>query len=107
MSELWVPGGALDIDDFVRRIHRQIARFAEAHGLEQAMVEVELRDGSRHVLDTISPEPGYGFVTLRPHAKDDDERQELVVPLASVTQIRISPAEKEPQFGFVLPEQSD
>jgi len=43
----------------VRRIHRQIARFAEAHGLEQAMVEVELRDGSRHVLDTISPEPGH------------------------------------------------
>jgi hypothetical protein len=107
MSELWIPGGALDIDDFVRRIHQQIARFAEAHGLEQAMVEVELRDGSRHVLDTISPEPGYGFVTLRPHAKDDDERQELVVPLASVTQIRISPAEKEPQFGFALPEQSD
>jgi hypothetical protein len=107
MSELWVPGGALDIDDFVRRIHQQIARFAEAHGLEQAMVEVELRDGSRHVLDTISPEPGYGFVTLRPHAKNDDDRQELVVPLASVTQIRISPAEKEPQFGFALPEESD
>jgi hypothetical protein len=107
MSELWVPGGALDIDDFVRRIHQQIARFADAHGLEQAMVEVELRDGSRHVLDTISPEPGYGFVTLRPHAKDEDERQELVVPLASVTQICISPAEKEPQFGFALPEESD
>ena len=107
MSELWVPGGALDIDDFVRRIHQQIARFADAHGLEQAIVEVELRDGSRHVLDTISPEPGYGFVTLRPHATDGDERQELIVPLASVAQIRISPAEKEPQFGFALPEQSD
>jgi hypothetical protein len=107
MSEVWLPGGALDIDDFVRRIHQQIARFAEAHGLEQAMAEVELRDGSRHVLDTISPEPGYGFVTLRPHATDGDERQELIVPLASVAQIRISPAEKEPQFGFALPEQSD
>ena len=107
MSELWVPGGALDIDDFVRRVHRQIARFAEAHGLEQAMVEVELRDGSLHILDTISPEPGYGFVTLRPHAADDDERQELVVPLGSVAQIRISATEKEPQFGFALPEQSD
>jgi hypothetical protein len=107
MSELWLPGGALDIVDFVRRIHQQIARFAETHGLEQAMVEVELRDGSRHVLDTISPEPGYGFVTLRPHATDIDERQELVVPVASLAQIRISPAEKEPQFGFALPEQSD
>ena len=107
MSELWVPGGALDIDDFVRRIHRQIARFAETNGLEQAMVEVELRDGSRHVLDTISPEPGYGLVTLRPHETEDDQRHELIVPLALVAQIRISPAENEPQFGFALPEHSD
>src|ERR1700757_850405 len=98
MSELWVPGGALDIDDFVRRIHQQIARFADAHGLEQAIVEVELRDGARHVPDTISPEPGYRFLTLRPHATEDDEPHELIVPLALVAQIRISPAENEPQF---------
>jgi hypothetical protein len=106
MSELWLPGGALDIDDFVRRAHQQIARFAEAHGLAQARVEVELRDGARHVLDTISAEPGYGFVTLKPHAADD-EPQELIVPLASVAQIRISPAEQEPQFGFALPDPPD
>jgi len=103
MSELWLPGGALDIDDFVRRVHQQVERFAEAQGLAQAMVEVELRDGAHHVLDAIAPEPGYGFVTLRPHPTDSDERQELIVPLASVAQIRISPAEKEPQFGFALP----
>jgi hypothetical protein len=106
VSELWVPGGALDIDDFIRRVHQQIARFAETHGLEQIMVEVELRDGSLHVLDTISAEPGYGFVTLRPHATDSGERQELIVPLASVAQIRLSPAEKNPQFGFALPDTS-
>jgi hypothetical protein len=107
MSELWLPGGALDIDDFVRRVHQQIASFAETHGLAQVMVEVELRDGARQVLDTISPQPGYGFVTLRPHATDSDDSQELIVPLASVAQIRISPAEQEPQFGFALPETSD
>jgi hypothetical protein len=107
MSELWLPGGALDIDDFVRRVHQQVARFAESHGLAQAMVEVEVRDGARHVLDTISPEPGYGFVTLRPHATDDGERQELIVPLGSIAQIRIAPAEHEPQFGFALPERPD
>lgn len=104
MSELWLPGGALDIDEFVRRVHHQIARFTETHGLAQAMVEVELRDGARHVLDTISAEPGFGFVTLRPHATESEEREELIVPLASVAQIRISPAEDEPQFGFALPD---
>jgi hypothetical protein len=104
VSELWLPGGALDIDDFVRRVHQQVERFAETQGLAQAMVEVELRDGARHVLDTISPEPGYGFVTLRPHGTDTDEQQELIVPLASIAQIRISPTEEDPKFGFALPD---
>jgi hypothetical protein len=102
MSELWVPG-APSADDFVARIHQQIGRFGETHGLDQARVEVELRDGTRHVLDTLSPEPGYGFITLRPHPEEEGEREELIVPLASVTHIRISPAEQEPHFGFALP----
>src|SRR3954452_544522 len=100
MSELWVPGGALDIDDFVRRINQQIVRFAETHGLDQIMVEVELRDGSRHILDTISAEPGYGFVPRRPHATESDEPQELTTPPASRGQIRLPPGEENTQFGF-------
>jgi len=103
MSEPWLPSGA-SLDDFVTRVHAQIASFAEAHGLAQAKVEVELRDGAVHVLDTISAEPGYGFVTLCPHGTGD-EREELIVPLSTVTQIRISPAEEEPQFGFTLPDE--
>jgi hypothetical protein len=103
MSEPWLPGG-VSLDDFVTRIHGQIASFTEKHGLAQAKVEVELRDGAVHVLDRISAEPGYGFVTLCPHRKGDD-LEELIVPLASVAQIRISPAEDEPQFGFALPDQ--
>jgi hypothetical protein len=103
MSEPWLPGGA-SLDDFVARIHGQIASFAEEHRLAQAKVEVELRDGAVHVLDTISAEPGYGFVTLCPHREGDD-LEELIVPLASVAQIRISPAEDEPQFGFALPDE--
>jgi hypothetical protein len=67
------------------------------------MVEAELRDGRRYVLDTLSPEPGYGFVTLRPHPESEAEPEELIVPLALVAQLRISPAEQEPQFGFALP----
>ena len=103
MSEPWLPGGA-SLDDFVTRIHAQIASFAEEHGLAQAKVEVELRDGAVHVLDTISAEPGYGFVTLCPHRGGDDLAV-LIVPLDSVAQIRISPAEDEPQFGFALPDE--
>jgi hypothetical protein len=103
MSEPWLPGGA-SLDDFVTRVQAQIASFAEEHGLAQAKVEVELRDGAVHVLDTISAEPGYGFVTLCPH-RTGDEPQELIVPLGSVVQIRISPAEDEPQFGFALPDE--
>jgi hypothetical protein len=103
MSEPWLPSGA-SLDDFVTRIHGQIASFAEEHDLARAKVEVELRDGGVHILDTISAEPGYGFVTLCPHRQDDDP-EELIVPLSTVTQIRISPAEEEPQFGFTLPDE--
>jgi hypothetical protein len=102
MSEPWLPGGA-SLDDFVDRIHQQIDRFTEKHGLSQARVEIELRDGARHVLDTISAEPGYGFVTLRPHRADGEEPREVIVPLDSVTQITISTAEAEPLFGFSRP----
>jgi hypothetical protein len=106
VSELWLPG-APSADDFVARVHRQIARFAETNRLEKAKVEVELRDGALLVLDTISPEPGYGFVTLAPHPEAEGEREELIVPLASIARIRLSPAEEEPQFGFALPEAPD
>jgi hypothetical protein len=102
MSDLWVPD-RVSLDDFVSRVHEQIARFAAANNLAQVRVEVELRDGGRYVLDTLSPDPGYGFVTLRPHPTSEGERQELIVPLASVAQIRIAPAEEEPQFGFAIP----
>src|SRR6202011_4147314 len=72
VSELWLPGGA-SADELVARVQQQVARFAETHGLSQALVEVELRDGARYLLDTISSEPGYGFITLRPHPKDEGE----------------------------------
>jgi hypothetical protein len=103
VSELWLPGGP-SADDFVTRLHQQIARFAATNELEQTKVEVALREGPLLVLDAISAEPGYGFVTLRPHPLDEGEREELIVPLASIARIRLSPAEEEPQFGFALPE---
>ena len=71
MSEVWTPGQAGPHEDLVGRIHAQIRRFAAERELEQAIVELELRDGSRFALDAILPEPGYGFV--------DDETPELAI----------------------------
>jgi hypothetical protein len=103
MSHVWTPGGP-SADEFVARVHQQVARFAERRGVTQAKVEVELHDGALLVLDSIAGEPGYGFVTLCPPVENDREREELIVPLASIAQIRISSAEAEPRFGFALPE---
>ena len=36
------------LDEFVARITRMVAAFAQEHGLEQAEVRVELADGSRY-----------------------------------------------------------
>lgn len=106
MGELWTPAGA-SADEFVTRIHQQVARFAERHGILQAKVEVELGDGALLVLDSFSGEPGSGFVTLCPHAENEREREEVIVPLGSIAQIRISSAEEEPRFGFGLPPPTD
>ena len=104
MPDLWVPGVAGPHDDLVGRIHRQIQRFAEARGVAQAVVEVELRDGARFKLDSLSPEPGYGFVTICPHPEEDTPG-ELVVPLGAIARIELHASEEpEPRFGFSLGE---
>ena len=105
MPELWLPGVEGPHEDFVERIHRQIERFAQRAGVERAAVDVELADGSRFVLDSLSPEPGYGFVTIRPHAGADEEApEELIVPIVSLRRIEFARAEEQrAQFGFTLP----
>jgi hypothetical protein len=107
MPDLWVPGTAAPTDEFVGALHRQIQRFADRAGVERAFVEVELADGQRFPLDTISPEPGFGFVTLRPHPDPDDDElpEELVVPIAAIRRVELSRAEEQRErFGFSLPE---
>jgi hypothetical protein len=90
------------LDDLVGRIHRRIESFASEHDLESAMVEVELSDGSLIRLASLSPEPGYGFLTLVPHAAAG-EPQELIVPLGAIRQLTLSRAEPESPVGFALP----
>ena len=84
------------MDDFVERLHKHIARFAEECGGE-VQVEVELRDGSVLPLESILPEPGYGFVTLRPHASHPEE---IVIQVGAIARITLGPQETHPPFGF-------
>ena len=104
MTDLWTPGVAGPHDDFVARIHRQIEGFARERELERAVVELELKDGSRFELDAILPEPGYGFVTIRPHPGDDDIPSELIVPIAMIERIELYAAQDKPsRLGFSPP----
>jgi hypothetical protein len=90
------------LEDLVARIHRRIEAFASEHGLERAMVEVELADGALLRLAKLSPEPGYGFLTLVPHA-DEGDPLELIVPIGSIRQLTLSRAEPASPIGFSLP----
>jgi hypothetical protein len=102
VPDLWIPGTTGPLNDLVGRIHRRIESFAAEHGLEQAMVEVELTDGALLRLASISPEPGYGFLTLVPHAADG-EPIEIIVPVGAVRQLTLSRAEPASPIGFALP----
>jgi hypothetical protein len=93
-------------EDFVGRLHRAIERFAGEHETEKPFVEVELRDGSRFALESVSPEPGYGFITLKP-VPLEDLPDELIVPIAAVARIELSKAGDRPErLGFSVPDAS-
>jgi hypothetical protein len=68
------------------------------------MVEVELADSSRFVLEKIDPEPGFGMVTLHVHS-DDDAPDALIVPLGSIRRIELrrAPEARVAGFGFSVP----
>ena len=101
MPELWVPGSAEPSSDvLVERLHAQIERFANALPGGEAQVEIELRDGSVLPLESILPEPGFGFVTLRPHAP---QAEEVVIPVGAIARLRLGPPEEHPAFGFSKP----
>jgi len=103
MPELWVPGYAGPADDLVDRIHRRIEQFAREAGIEQASVEVELADGARYAVESLAAEPGYGFVTIRPHPTDDVPG-EVIVPVGSIKRIELSAAvDERTQLGFSVP----
>ncbi len=102
MPELWTPGMAGPLDQLVERIERRAEAFKEEHEVDDVGVEVELHDGSLHRLASLSPDPGFGFVTLCPHCADG-EPEELIVPVASLVRIRIGVVEPEQRLGFSVP----
>ena len=98
--ELWVPGAAEpSLDDFVARIHRQIEQYTATHTSERSHVEVELADGERLALRSLSSAPGYGFLTL------SLEREQLIVPVGSIRRITLGPADEARKPGFALPQE--
>jgi hypothetical protein len=105
MPDLWTPTPELPHEAFVERIHRAIAAFAEATGVEKPVVEVELADRSRFVLDRLDPEPGFGMLTLYvAEARDDEAPDALIVPIGSLRRIELRTApEKAESIGFSIP----
>lgn len=114
---IWTPGMAGPLEAFVERLHRRIEEFAERRGWEQAWVEVEFVDGAVVTVHSISPEPGFGFVTVCPYPEDearpwphgDGEEaavppEELIVPVGYIKRITLGEAgEKPAAFGFSIP----
>jgi hypothetical protein len=104
-SGIWTPTQDGPHEAFVERFVRVIAAFAEQHGVKTPLVEVELADSARFVLERLDPEPGDGMVTLHVHADEDDAVDALIVPLGSIRrfELRKAPEQKLERFGFSLP----
>lgn len=92
------------LDEFVARITRMVASFAQEHRLEQAEVCIELFDGSRHVLAAATPDPGFGFFSFIPHRAEGGEPKRVIVPVGAVRMIEISMPDPARPFGFAVTE---
>jgi hypothetical protein len=104
VPDLWTPTAELPHEAFVERLHKAIASFAEATAVEKPVVEVELADGSRFVLERIEPEPGFGMVTLYVTDARDDAPEALIVPIGSLRRIELRTAsERAESIGFSVP----
>lgn len=90
------------LDELVKRILRRIEVFKDEHGLSEVEVTVELVDGSLHRLQTLSADPGFGFVSFRPHGGEEPE--ERIVPLGAVREIRLAAPGSEQALGFRVSE---
>jgi hypothetical protein len=105
--EVWVPGSAEpSLDDFVSRVLRRIEQYTAQHTSDRTHVEVELGDGERLTLRSLSSEPGYGFLTLIVHSAEG-EAGELIVPIGAIKRIELGPADEARRPGFALPREKE
>jgi len=101
--DLWLPVFTGPLDDLVDRIHREIEKYADEAGIEKAFVEIELVDGARYAVESLAPEPGYGFVTIQPHQENGTPAL-VIVPVGSIKRIELSStAERPAAVGFSIP----
>lgn len=94
------------LDELVGRIRRMVDAFAQEHGLESAEVRVELADSREYVVESISAEPGFGFLALVPHRDADAEPKQVVVPIGAVKLVEISAPDPARSLGFRLDDES-
>jgi hypothetical protein len=103
--DFWVPGAAEpSLDVFVDRVLRQIETYTATHTAERTHVEVELGDGERLTLRSLSGEPGYGFLTLSVHS-ENGVAEDHIVPVGSIRRIALGPADESRRPGFALPKE--
>ncbi|HEX3055931.1 MAG TPA: hypothetical protein VHP82_07315 [Gaiellaceae bacterium] len=110
MPELWTPVSEGPHEAFVDRVHRAIAKFSEATGVPTPVVEVELADTSRWILDRIEPEPGFGMITIYvQNARERDLPDAIVIPIGLIRrfELRTSPEDRVARFGFSVPSAGD
>ena len=101
MPELWVPGAAGPLDQFVDRLHRRIEDYGRRKGLSEISVEVELVDGAVYSVRAVSADPGFGFVTICPHPEVEGEDEDVIVPVGSIRRITLGrPEPARARFGF-------
>jgi hypothetical protein len=92
-------------EELVQRLHRAIAAFGAASGVETPVVEIELIDTTRFVLEKIEPEPGFGMVTVYIRSADEDDPDALIIPIGSIRRIELrkTPEERVASVGFSVP----
>jgi hypothetical protein len=101
MPEVWVPGAAGPLDQFIDRLHRRIEDYGRRKELDEVAVEIELVDGAVFTVRSISAEPGFGFITMCPHAEADGEDEDVIVPIGSIRRITLGrPEPARARFGF-------
>jgi hypothetical protein len=105
MTQIWTPGAAGPLDEFVARLTRMVASFTQENGLSEAEVRLELADGSSYLLASAAPEPGFGFFCFTPHRDEGEEPRRVVVPIGAVKLIEISVPDPERPFGFSAPQE--